>query len=181
MDKHDPEQVGQRLISAKAEPRALSGVAGTAEQLIVARIGVSKRLMLHHCSSGNIIFPAAFAIWLEEFEALLGQAMAIDVEPRGRFTRAYVTSAFNGRQEPSSAAWSMFSLSVLADPSREEWKRWLRQKRAENPDDFSDPKLQAARFSADGYWLYSAARERSRSTDLSLDAHVFVELLKLAT
>lgn len=146
--KKNPEQVRILLIESARRLALKEGLAAVGIDAVANEAGVTKGGLFHHFPSKQALVDAVFQHMLDEFEAKLASLMADDPEPHGRFTRAYLATAFDGAE----AQWGPLWMSSVTDPHlRETWGRWFR-----GQVDLHGERglaLEAVRFAADGVWL----------------------------
>lgn len=170
--KKNPDEVRRRLIESARRLALAHGFSGVGQAAVAAEAGVTKGGLVHHFPSKQALVEAVFQHMLEEFEATLEALIAADPDPWGRFTRAYVETAF----DTSEAQWGPLWMTTLTDPAlRRMWGAWFNAQRRRHGE--ATPDLEAARFAADGVWLGQLVgvapeeRDRLKSRLISLTRH----------
>ncbi|SIQ30546.1 transcriptional regulator, TetR family [Rhizobium sp. RU20A] len=149
-----PEQVRQQLLAVTGALAAEAGLAGLTLDAVAAAAGVSKGGLLHHFPNKAALIDGLFARLLSEFEAAVEAAMACDVEPVGRYSRAYVAVCFDLDQDAAGAGWRVLTIALLAEPAlKGRWQAFVTKKAERHAETDGSAGCLAARFAADGLWL----------------------------
>lgn len=147
--KKQPEHVRAQLIESARRLALENGLAAVSVDAVAADAGVTKGGLFHHFPSKSALVKAVFAHLLDEFSADLDTRMAVDPEPYGRFSRAFVQSVF---EVGADAQWGPLWIATVTDPElRRLWGEWLAQQLSQHNE--TGPRLEIARFAADGVWL----------------------------
>ena len=150
--KKQPEIVRRDLLQSAVTLAATQGVSALSLQQVAEAAGVTKGGLLHHFPSKQALIDAVFDLLVTQFGDSLQDVMALDPEPYGRFTRAYLELSLLdvSALDEGSALWR----SVVADPHLSaRWGGWLTELLAQFGADESGPALEAVRFAADGIWM----------------------------
>ncbi|MBR0556179.1 TetR family transcriptional regulator [Ciceribacter sp. L1K23] len=151
--KKQPEKVRRTLLDAAARIATHRGIADVTVDAVCLEAGVTKGAFFHHFPSKASLVNAVFADLLERFETELAEHMAADIEPLGRFSRAYVEAVVAPGKAGSEPLWAALCLSALTDAElRANWGEWLDGQLADHGE-ADDPDLRLARLAADGLWL----------------------------
>ncbi|MBO3759665.1 TetR/AcrR family transcriptional regulator [Ciceribacter sp. L1K22] len=151
--KKQPEKVRRTLLDAAARIATHRGIADVTVDAVCLEAGVTKGAFFHHFPSKASLVNAVFADLLERFETELAEHMAADIEPLGRFSRAYVEAVVAPGKAGSEPLWAALCLSALTDAElRANWGGWLDGQLAYHGE-ADDPDLRVARLAADGLWL----------------------------
>ena len=166
--KKQPEVIRQELLDSAIRLAVRSGLTGISLQQVAEAAGVTKGGLLHHFPSKQALVDAVFDLLMEEFSASLEQAMAVDAEPHGRFTRAYLDLVDMDATDldERSALW----ISLVTDPHlARRWSAWLGAQLAERGELEAGPALEAVRFAADGIWtgLFAGVTPANRTALLA--------------
>lgn len=147
--KKQPEHVRVQLIESAKRLALENGLAAVSVEAVAADAGVTKGGLFHHFPSKHALVDAVFRHLLDQFAADLDARMAVDTEPHGRFTRAFVRSVFEVGAE---AQWGPLWIATITDPElRRLWGEWLTSQLSKHGE--TSLRLESARFAADGVWL----------------------------
>ena len=152
--KKQPEIVRRRLLDAAARIAVEDGVGNLTIQAVADAAGVTKGGLLHHFHSKETLIDAVFSDLLENLDHQIDRALARDRQAHGRFTRAYLTAAFEPAGSAEHSTWAALSVSILTQPSlRGLWAAWLARRLAQHQETDGAPSLEIVRYAADGVWL----------------------------
>jgi AcrR family transcriptional regulator len=146
--RKEPERVRRQLLDAAARLAVEHGMAGVTVQAVAVAAGVTKGGLFHHFPTKEALIAGMFEDLLEKFDLEIDRCMAADPDPRGRFTRAYISATFG----EMGRFWTALALSWIAEPRlRQLWAEWLRQRLERHQA--TDGELGVLRFATDGLWL----------------------------
>jgi AcrR family transcriptional regulator len=152
--KKQPEQVRRALLDCVAQIAIEQGLGALTIQAVAERAGVTKGGLLHHFDSKQALIEAVFADLLEKLDRQIDQAIEVDPEPRGSFTRGYIRACFADRTHGTQNLWAALSVATLSEPAlRALWSAWLDARLARHHATDDTPTLTIARLAADGVWL----------------------------
>jgi AcrR family transcriptional regulator len=152
--KKQPEQVRRRLLDCAARLAVEQGLSALTIQAVADAAGVTKGGLFHHFSSKEKLVEGVFLDLLETLDAEIDALLAIDPEPAGRFTRAYVVSAIQLMESQAPSPWGALSISMMTDPTlRRLWGDWYGARLVRHADTDANPILEIVRYAADGIWL----------------------------
>ena len=152
--KKQPELVHRALLDHTAKLAVEHGLAAVTVQAVADAAGVTKGGLLHHFPSKQALISAVFADLLEALDRQLDERIAVDPEPLGAFTRAYLDSVFDMEPETNGAVWAALSISMLTDPHlRRLWSDWVAARQERHRATDGTRALAAIRLAADGIWL----------------------------
>ncbi|MDL2226728.1 TetR/AcrR family transcriptional regulator [Deltaproteobacteria bacterium OttesenSCG-928-M10] len=153
--KKQPELVRERILAAAASVAVKRGADILSIGQVAREAGVTKGGLLHHFPTKQILIEALYLNLLDQFESKIYEVMAEDENPRGRFTRAYVTVTVMANDERlSGRTVGAAVLAMGTDPTLcDKWNDWLREQLAKNGEDIHSPTGRLIRFAADGIWL----------------------------
>jgi AcrR family transcriptional regulator len=150
--KKQPDVVRRDLLQSAITLAARQGVSALSLQQVAEAAGVTKGGLLHHFPNKQALVDAVFDVLMTQFGESLQDAMALDPEPHGRFTRAYLDLSLVevSDLDEGSALWR----SVVTDPHLSaRWGGWLTEQLAQLGGSETGPALEAVRFAADGIWM----------------------------
>jgi AcrR family transcriptional regulator len=155
------------ILAAAQRVIVQSGVEKTTIEEVAREAGVSKGGVLHHFPSKDAIIVGLVDMLVAQFETDMAERQALDPEPNGAFTRAFlgaVTDTDNHRVEVCFALQAAFrDVPQLEKALGEANLRW--QSRIER--DGIDPVCASTvRLAADGLWLARMHRATVPSTPL---------------
>ncbi|MBP1850785.1 TetR/AcrR family transcriptional regulator [Rhizobium halophytocola] len=155
--KKQPDKVRRDLLDAAARMAVQRGVADVTVDAVCQEAGVTKGAFFHHYQSKAALVAAVFEDLIARFEVDLAARMSADIEPHGRFTRAYLAAVTVPGEAGSEPLWAALCVSALADSAlRRGWGDWLDGKLAEHRE-AGDLALRIVRAAADGLWLDTIA------------------------
>lgn len=120
----------------------------------VAKVaGMSRGGLLYHFATKEALIQAMLTRFIERFEQLLENEVALDPEPQGRFARAYARSTLK-MDEGTTAVFSALLAAIaydlhLLDPLRTHLEHW--QRKTEEGLDFTTAAL--VRLASHAFWL----------------------------
>lgn len=148
-----PEVVKSALFQATMDGVSRCGLAELSVQEIASMAGFTKGGLYHHYASKVDLIDAVFKKCLDDFGCAIHERMKLDLEPHGRFTRAYVQAAVEACVT-RNAAQSLFIFNALTDKKYAyQWDEWVSVKLSNYPDEQHSPVMRIARSAADGLWL----------------------------
>lgn len=148
----NPERVRQLLVENACRLASEKGLAAVSIQNVSAAAGVTKGAFFHHFTNKQALIDAVFNDMMSEFEQELEDAMILDPEENGRFTRAYLKLVLEC--DARDSRWLSVWVSMIADETlRSVWHEWFGRQFASLLEQESAPELHAVRMAADGIWL----------------------------
>lgn len=154
--KKDPEAVRQQLLEVAADLCVEKGAAGLTLDAVASAAGVSKGGLLHHFPSKADLMVGLMDDLLARLEAAIREAMQVDPEPHGRFTRAYVAVTLSPAGVAEEARWKAMTIPLLAEPAlRARWSQWIARQAELHVGTDSSLDCELVRFALDGVWLAS--------------------------
>jgi AcrR family transcriptional regulator len=158
--KKQPALVRRALIE-NAEVIALhQGLGAVTVQAVAKATGVTKGGFFHHFPSKQALLEAVVEDMLGRFAEVVEREMAGDVEPWGRFTRAYVAATFADPAFSSGGQWSALHVSMMSEPTlRRIYTDWIDEKLSRFLETDGAPELRIVRLAADGAWLANLLRD----------------------
>ena len=154
--KKEPEQVRARLLKSAAELAAEKGLSAITIAETARRAGVSTGGLFHHFSNKHKLIEELIGVFMDSFQARLERLMAADPEPRGRFTRAYLTTSLKCEDDEllEGGRVAGLAMSIAEDPrGAARWTAWMTEELLKTGEDPSSTLGQIIRYAADGLWL----------------------------
>ena len=152
--KKHPEAVRQQLLEVAARLSLEKGPASVTLDAVSHAAGVSKGGLLHHFPNKLSLLDGLFNDLTEKLDRALAEKMQTDAEPKGRFTRAYVSVFFLPEGIEDGEQWKVLTIALISEPHlRERWRQWVERHLAENSGTDSSPDAVLARYAVDGLWL----------------------------
>lgn len=153
--KNEPDAVRAKLLTAAARIAAEQGLAAITLHAVARMAGVSKGGLLHHYPSRQHLIEALYAALLSRLDQRIRNIQANDLEPVGRFTRAYLSAvALPGESPDESRLLGAAALAMSSDLHlAETWNRWIAAHIARSGEEDRSPAAAAIRCAADGLWL----------------------------
>jgi AcrR family transcriptional regulator len=152
--KKHPEAVRQQLLEVAAKLSLEKGPASVTLDAVSQAAGVSKGGLLHHFPNKLSLLDGLFNDLTEKLDRALAEKMRDDPEPRGRFTRAYVTVFFLPEGMADGDQWKVLTVALISEPHlRERWRQWVERHLAENVGTDSSLDAMLVRYAVDGLWL----------------------------
>lgn len=149
--RKNPEAVRGKLMESAVALAIGHGLPAVTVDAVAQAAGVTKGALFHHFPNKQALVAAVFAQVVADLDADIAALMAADPEPHGRFTRAYLDSAFTGTPGEGAVLW----LSAVTDPDLARlWSDWLADRlRCHAATDVDCPaatRLEAVRLATDG-------------------------------
>lgn len=167
--KKDPERVKQLILDVAMQLLAEKGKVGFSLQSVADAVGVTKGGLLHHFPNKQILMQATVKEVIGQLDGAIDDYIAQDLEPYGRFTRAYIYFTLQQDAKSIGRLFAALSMAMLTDQAfNEQWILWLngRLEQHASTDDSMDLKL--LRLAADGLWLaiYTGVDEQANVQQL---------------
>lgn len=167
--KKDPERVKQLILDVAMQLLAEKGKVGFSLQSVADAVGVTKGGLLHHFPNKQILMQATVKEVIGQLDDAIDDYIAQDLEPYGRFTRAYIYFTLQQDAKSIGRLFAALSMAMLTDQAfNEQWILWLngRLEQHASTDDSMDLKL--LRLAADGLWLaiYTGVDEQANVQQL---------------
>lgn len=173
--KKQPEYVRQQLLHSAARLATEKGAASVTVSAVAQAAGVTKGGFFHHFPSKQALIEGLFNDVIQRLDEDLNHFMAQDPQAFGRFTRAYVKSAFLDNQTESCRA--VLNLSLNSDNGlTRRWDSWLASRLQQHQQTDSHPQLEVVRLAADGMWFTSWLKRSSAAESFR---HLEQQLLAL--
>lgn len=149
--RKNPDAVRRNLMDAALALALGQGLPAVTVDAVATAAGVTKGALFHHFPTKQALVAAVFAQMVDDLDAEIAALMAADPAPHGRFTRAYLDSAFIEAQTEGAVLW----LSAVTDPQLARlWADWLadrlREHAATDVDCPAATRLEAVRLATDG-------------------------------
>lgn len=152
--KKRPEVVRQQLLDVAAKLSLEKGAASVTLDAVSQAAGVSKGGLLHHFPNKLSLLDGLFDDLTQKFDRVLAEKMQVDPEPKGRFTRAYISIFFLPDGMEDGEKWTVLTVALISEPHlRERWREWVERHLAENIGTDSSLDATLARYAVDGLWL----------------------------
>ena len=152
--KKHPEAVRQQLLDVAAKLSLEKGPASVTLDAVSQAAGVSKGGLLHHFPNKLSLLDGLFEDLTEKLDRALAEKMQADAEPKGRFTRAYVSVFFLPEGLADGEKWKVLTIALISEPHlRERWRQWVERHLAENIGTDSALDAILVRYAVDGLWL----------------------------
>ncbi|MDE1158165.1 MAG: TetR/AcrR family transcriptional regulator [Neorhizobium sp.] len=149
-----PDEVRRSLLDQAARIAAEQGLAAVTLQAVAQAASVTKGGLLHHFPGKQPLIEAVFTDLLARLDEEIDGLMAIDAQPYGRFTRAYVDAFFRETRDGEKSPWAAIGISCMADAGlRLLWSDWMRARLERHVGTDDAPALSVVRYAADGIWL----------------------------
>ncbi|MGQ3210878.1 MAG: TetR/AcrR family transcriptional regulator [Shinella sp.] len=152
--KKHPEAVRQQLLEVAAKLSLEKGPASVTLDAVSQAAGVSKGGLLHHFPNKLSLLDGLFGDLTEKLDRAIADRMRDDAEPKGRFTRAYVSVFFQPHGIEDGEQWKVLTIALISEPHlRERWRQWVERYLAENVGTDSSAEAMLVRYAVDGLWL----------------------------
>lgn len=167
--KKDPERVKQLILDVAMQLLAEKGKVGFSLQSVADTAGVTKGGLLHHFPNKQILMQATVKEVIGQLDGAIDDYIVQDLEPYGRFTRAYIYFTLQQDAKSIGRLFAALSMAMLTDQAfNEQWILWLNGRLEQHActDDSMDLKL--LRLAADGLWLaiYTGVDEQANVQQL---------------
>lgn len=178
--KKQPALVRRRLLDNGARLCVEQGVAGLTLQAVADAADVTKGGLLHHFSTKQALIEEIFNERLQAFDTSIKQAMKLDPEPSGCFTRAYITATLELIEKDDFIQWAALMMAMLTEPGlKKRWTQWLEQRLECHQDTDSGPEMRLARYAVDGLWLAGLLDEEERVATKREALHLHSQLIEM--
>ncbi|MFG1430011.1 TetR/AcrR family transcriptional regulator [Xanthobacter sp. V2C-8] len=152
--KKQPQVVRSQLLEVAARLCVENGLHTVTLDAVARAAGVSKGGLLHHFPAKRDLLDALHEELLRGFEARLEELMAQDVDPHGRFTRAYLLANLDSASHENAERWNSLAVLLLAEATmRERWGAWISNRLSALGPEEKTVAMQIVRTAADGLWL----------------------------
>ncbi|GLR50155.1 TetR/AcrR family transcriptional regulator [Shinella yambaruensis] len=152
--KKHPEAVRQQLLEVAAKLSLEKGPASVTLDAVSQAAGVSKGGLLHHFPNKLSLLDGLFTDLTDKFDRAIADRMRDDPEPKGRFTRAYISVFFLPEGLADGEKWKVLTVALISEPHlRERWRQWVERYLAENVGTDSALDAMLVRYAVDGLWL----------------------------
>ena len=154
--KKQPELIRKRILEQTAILISQKGISNVSIQNIETAVGITKGGVFHHFPNKEILIEEMFNQVILEVDQTIEYLMKQDEDEYGKFTRAYVHSAFIHQINGVVSAWSAVSMTLITEPTFNKiWMEWLKNRLSQHAETDSHPNLELIRLAADGLWLQS--------------------------
>ena len=154
--KKQPELIRKRILEQTAILISQKGISNVSIQNIATAVGITKGGVFHHFPNKEILIEEMFNQVIFEVDQTIEYLMKRDEDEYGKFTRAYVHSAFIHQINGVVSAWSAVSMTLITEPTFNKiWMEWLKNRLSQHAETDSHPNLELIRLAADGLWLQS--------------------------
>ena len=154
--KKQPELIRKRILEQTAILISQKGISNVSIQNIATAVGITKGGVFHHFPNKEILIEEMFNQVILEVDQTIEYLMKQDEDEYGKFTRAYVHSAFIHQINGVVSAWSAVSMTLITEPTFNKiWMEWLKNRLSQHAETDSHPDLELIRLAADGLWLKS--------------------------
>lgn len=130
------------------------GMQGLTLDAVAKNADISKGGLLHHFPSKRALTHGLFDSLLKEFDLHIEKAMALDKNPQGRYTRAYLkvnSTLYNPR---NSHLMAILTLAMSTDEQlRQQWLDWHNHHLKQDGRTDESLNCSIVRLAADGLWL----------------------------
>ncbi len=151
-----PEKVRAALIDAAAALIAEHGLSRLTIDAVARAAGVTKGGLFHHFPSKDALVQGVLDAMIAFVDEVTASKMAIDSEPHGRFTRAYLDNVLVDHRLNGTVSSRALCLATLADPAIQAiWTDWVAGRVERHAETDDNPACALVRLAADGAWLNS--------------------------
>lgn len=159
MRKKQPEQVRRALLDAASEIVTTKGITALTIAAVAEAAGVTKGGLFHHFANKQALLAALHRDLFDKLDVEIDAIMAVDAEPEGRFTRAYVQAFLSGDDFRENSPWIALSGAFVGEVLPDlNWGTWIDGRMARHGDTDDRPDLEVVRYAADGAWFTFIAR-----------------------
>ena len=177
--KKHPEAVRQQLLEVAAKLSLEKGPGSVTLDAVSQAAGVSKGGLLHHFPNKLSLLDGLFVDLTDKLDKALAERMRGDPEPKGRFTRAYVSVFFQPEGMEDGEKWKVLTIALISEPHlRERWRQWVERHLSENIGTDSSLDAMLVRYAVDGLWL--ADLLGSPTMDAAARAAMMAKLLAIS-
>lgn len=172
--KKQPEIIRKRILEQAIILAAQKGVAGVSIQTIATEVGITKGGVFHHFSNKQILIEAMINEILLHLDQWIEAVIQADNTEYGKFTRAYIQSAFTDNINGLASPWSALSMTMISDPTFNKiWDKWLKNRLTQHIETDGHPDLELVRLATDGLWLQTITGIFDENHHLKLKNNLF--------
>lgn len=151
--KKQPDLVRKLILEQAIMLASQKGISGVSIQNVANGAGISKGGVFHHFANKQILVEQMIHEIITLLDRTIEGLMQNDPTEYGKFTRAYIQSAFSlidGLVSP----WTALSMTMITETTFNTlWEQWLNQRLAQHEDTDGHRDLAFVRLATDGLWL----------------------------
>lgn len=163
--KKQPELIRKRIIEQAIILASQKGTAGISIQNVATGAGITKGGVFHHFANKQILIEAMIHEIMSHLDHEVEQLIAKDDVEFGKFTRAYIKTAFMSQIGDLVSPWSALAMTMVTDPTFNAiLGQWFRTKLDQYNTSDHHRELEFIRLATDGLWLQSITEIIDRET-----------------
>lgn len=167
--KKQPDLIRKRIIEQAIILASQKGISGVSIQHVANGAGITKGGVFHHFANKQILIEAMVHEVILHLDLVIEQMIQKDQTEHGKFTRAYIHSAFISEIDGLVSPWSAVSMTMITDTTFNIiWGQWFNQKLLQYATTDGDEELELIRLAADGLWLQSITGMLDEATCLKM-------------
>lgn len=152
--KKQPELIRKRIIEQAIMLASENGTQAVSIQNVANGVGVTKGGVFHHFANKNILVEAMISEIIQHLDRAVESLIAADNNEYGKFTRAYIHSAFMTCIDGLVSPWTALTKTMISDQAfNQKFGVWFNEKLNHYSDTDNHIELEFVRLATDGLWL----------------------------
>ncbi len=152
--KKQPELIRKRIIEQAIILASENGTQAVSIQNVANGVGVTKGGVFHHFANKNILVDAMISEIILHLDQAVESLIAEDDTEYGKFTRAYIHSAFMTCIDGLVSPWTALTKTMISDPTfNKKFGIWFKEKLKQYSETDNYIELEFIRLATDGLWL----------------------------
>lgn len=152
--KKQPEIIRKNIIEQAIILASEKGTSGVSIQNVANGAGITKGGVFHHFANKQILVEAMISEIISHLDRKVEALIAEDDTQHGKFTRAYINTAFMSQIDGLVSPWSALNMTMISDQTfNTMFGTWLKEKLKQYSSTDSYDELEFIRLASDGLWL----------------------------
>lgn len=152
--KKQPEIIRKNIIEQAIILASEKGTSGVSIQNVANGAGITKGGVFHHFANKQILVEAMISEIISHLDRKVEALIAEDDTQYGKFTRAYINTAFMSQIDGLVSPWSALNMTMISDQTfNTMFGTWLKEKLKQYSSTDSHDELEFIRLASDGLWL----------------------------
>lgn len=152
--KKQPELIRKRIIEQTIMLASEKGPSGISIQSVANGVGITKGGVFHHFANKEILLEAMVHEIIRHLDRKIEDLISNDDIGYGKFTRAYIHTAFMTEIDGLISPWSALAMTLITDKTFSTiLDQWIKEKLELYSETDQHPELEFIRLATDGLWL----------------------------
>ena len=152
--KKQPEVIRKRILEEAIILTSENGTSGVSIQNVANGVGITKGGVFHHFANKNILVEAMISEIISHLDQKVESLIAEDDTQYGKFTRAYIHTAFMSQIDDLASPWTALTKTMISDQTfNAMFGVWLKEKLNQYSSTDNHMELEFIRLATDGLWL----------------------------